>query len=71
MRDHIDNNGIWAETVQFRKAIVLDMDFQILDPAFRATRASPNLSQFLQKLEHWTGENAETLHDHEAVETGD
>ncbi len=36
---------------------------QIPDPTFRVANAPPNLSRFLQKLEHCTGEDAEELHD--------
>jgi hypothetical protein len=51
MRDRVDNNGIWANTVEIMRAEVLDKDLKILDLAFRYNNASPNLSQFLQKLE--------------------
>ncbi len=64
MRDHIDNNGIQAETIKITKVKVLDRDLQIPNLAFRATNAPPNLSQILQKLEHCTGKIAEALHNH-------
>ncbi len=64
MRDHIDNNGIWAKTVEIIMGIVIDKDLQIPDSAFRATNASLNLSRFLHKHDHCTGENAEALHDY-------
>ncbi len=50
MRDHIDSNGIWAETVKILRAKALDRDVQIPDSDFRAYNAPPNLSQFLQDL---------------------
>ncbi len=64
MRDHIDINDIWADTVKSIKARFFYKDLQIPYHAFRATNTSPNLYQFLQKLEHCPGENAEALHDH-------
>ncbi len=63
MRDHLDNNGVWAKTVRLLRAKVFDRDLQIPDHAFRITSSSPNLSHFLQKLTHCTGEDAEELHD--------
>ncbi len=50
MRDHLDNNGVWAKTVRLLRAKVFDRDFQIPDHAFRVLNALPNLSHFLQKL---------------------
>jgi hypothetical protein len=64
LRDHIDIDGIWEETIKIMKAGVLDTDLHILDIAIRYTNASPNLSQLLHKLEHCIGENAEVLNDH-------
>ncbi len=63
MRDHLDNNGMWAATVRLLRAKVFDRDLQIPDPAFRVANALPNLSHFLQKLVPCTGEDAEELHD--------
>jgi hypothetical protein len=64
VRDHMDNNGIWTKTDKIMRVKVLDKYLQILHRDFRVANASPNLSQFLQKLEHCTGENAEALDDH-------
>ena len=63
MRDHFDNNGVWAETTRLLRAKVSDRDLQIPDPSFRVVNALPNLSHFLQKLAPCTGENVEELHD--------
>ncbi len=63
MRDHIDNNGVWAKIVKILRAKVLDMDLQIPDLAFRVANAPPNLFRFLHKLKHCTCEDAEELHN--------
>ncbi len=49
IRDHIDNNGIWAKTVKIMRAKDFDRDFQFPNPALRHINAPRNLSQFLQK----------------------
>ncbi len=48
MRDHLDNNGVWAETTKLLRSKVFDRDLQISDTAFRVVNAQPNLSHFLQ-----------------------
>ncbi len=63
MRDHTDISDVWRETFNISRAKVLDMDLKIPDPAFRVANAPPNLSRFLQKFKHCTGEDAEKLHD--------
>ncbi len=63
MRDHLDHNGVWAETIRLFRAKERDRDLKIPDPAFRIVNALPNLSYFLQKLAPCTGEDAEELHD--------
>ncbi len=64
MKDHIDNNGIWADTVKIMRAKAFNKDLRILDPAIRDNNLYTNMSRFVQKLEHCTGENAEVLRDH-------
>jgi hypothetical protein len=56
MRDHDDNNGIWAETVRIMKSKVSDEALQLPDSTGHQGAAT-NLSRFLQKLELCTGEN--------------
>ncbi len=63
MRDHLDNNSMWAKTVIIFKAKFFDRDLQIPDLAFRIANVSPNFSNFFPKLTHCTGEDAEELHD--------
>ncbi len=63
IRDHIDNNGVWAEIFKMVRAKVIAMDLHTPDLAFRVANAPPNLSLFLPKLKHCTGEDAEELHD--------
>ena len=63
MRDHADNHGICAETIRLVRGRGADKDLHIPNPSFRSS-ATPNLSQFLQKLENCTGENAEVFHNH-------
>jgi hypothetical protein len=62
MRDHDDNNGIWAETVRNMKSRVSDEALQLTDSTGHPS-VTTNLSRFLKKLELCTGENAEILHD--------
>ena len=63
MRDHDDNNGIWAETLQILRNRVSDEALQ-LPKSSGHLNSTTNLSRFLQKLELCSGENAEILHDH-------
>ena len=63
MRDHTNNNGILAETIRIVRGRGAGKDLHIPNPSFRSS-ATPNLSQFLQKLENCTGENAEVFHNH-------
>jgi hypothetical protein len=58
MRDHDDNNGIWAETVRIPNEAL-----QLPDLSGRSG-VTANLSRFLQKLELCNGENPEIFHDH-------
>ena len=46
------------------RAKTFDWKLQIHESDFGRTNVSPNMSRFLQKLEHCNGENAEILHDH-------
>ncbi len=42
LRDRIDNNFIWAETVTITRAKVLDKDLKIPDLDFRVANATPH-----------------------------
>ena len=64
MRDNEDINGIQAEAVKIMRTRIFYRDFQINDFGSGQTNMSPNMSRFLQKLEHQNGENAKTLHGH-------
>ena len=64
IRDHEDNNGIWTEAIRIFRSRILDRDLQVYESGSGRTNVSPNMSRFLQKLEHCNGENAQTLHDH-------
>ncbi len=46
IRDHLDINSVWVETVRLLRPNVFDRDLQIPDIAFRIANASPNLSHF-------------------------
>jgi len=63
MRDHDDNNGIWAKTNIIMRSRVFDEALQLPDSTGHPS-VTTNLSRFLQKLELCTGENVEILHDH-------
>jgi hypothetical protein len=63
MRDHDDNNGIWAETVRIMRSKIPDEALQLPDLSGRSG-VTANLPRILQKLELCNGENPEILHDH-------
>ena len=63
MRDHDDNNGIWAEALRIMRSKVSDETLQ-LPMSANHPNATSNLLRFLQKLELCSGENAKLLHDH-------
>jgi hypothetical protein len=63
MRDHDDSIGIWAETDRIMRSKVSDETLQLPDSTGHPS-VTTNLSRFLHKLELFTGENAEILHDH-------
>jgi hypothetical protein len=63
MRDHDDNNGIWAETVRIMRSKIQDEALQLPDLSGRSG-VTANLSRFLKKLELCNGENPEIPHDH-------
>ena len=49
MRDHDDNNGIWAETVRIMRSKVSDETLQLPDSTCHPS-VTTNLSRFLQNL---------------------
>ena len=63
MRDHGDSNNFWAEFIKILGSKIFDRDFQIKGPVSTAGPLA-DTSRFLQKLEHCSGENAKTLHNH-------
>jgi len=66
MRDCVDENGIWAATDKILRsrlpASELDMNRHLLKSS--GSLESANMSRFLQKLEHCTGDDSNMLHDH-------
>ena len=63
MRDHDDNNGVWAKAVRIMRSRIPDEVLQ-LPNSFGNPSTTSSVSRFLQKLKLCTGENAEILHDH-------
>ena len=63
MRDNYDNNGIWTDKARILRSHIFDRDLQIRGPGSNDGPLT-NMSRFLQKLEHCSGENAEVLHNH-------
>ena len=53
MRNHDDNNGIWAETIRIMRSKIPDEAFQLPDVSGRSG-VTANLSRFLQKLDFVT-----------------
>jgi len=52
MRDHDDNNGIWAETIRIMRSKVSDEALQLPNSSNHPS-APPNLSYFLQKTRNY------------------
>jgi hypothetical protein len=63
MRDYSDNNKIWTEMIKILRSKMFNRDLRIEGP-MSTTCPLANMSRFLQKLEHCSGENAEKLHNH-------
>jgi len=63
MRDHDDNNGVWAEVFRIIRSRIPDEALQLPNSSGNPS-ATSSVSRFLQKMELCTGENAEILHDH-------
>jgi len=63
MRVHCDINGIWAEIGRNLRAQIFDCDLHIRGPDSNVGPLT-NMSRFLRKLEHCSGENAEVLENH-------
>jgi hypothetical protein len=63
MRDFNDSNKIWLESAKLLRSRVFDRDLQIKESVIK-TGPLANMSRFLQKLEHCSGDNAEVLHNH-------
>jgi hypothetical protein len=63
MRGHCDNNVIWGETSRIVRSQICDCDLQIIGPRPNDGPLT-NISRFLHKLEHCSGEKAKVLHNH-------
>ena len=63
MRDYGDSNNIWTKLVKILRSKIFDRNLQIKGPV-STTSPLANMSQFLQKLENCSGENAEIWHNH-------
>jgi len=61
MRDYDDSNNIWKELVKFSRSKTFDRNLQIKGPV-SSTCPLANMSRFLQKLEHYSDENAKILY---------
>ena len=63
MRDFNDNNKIWLESTKLLRSKVFERNLQIKESVINTGQLA-NMSRFLQKLEHCSGDNAEVLHNH-------
>ena len=63
MRDYSDSKKVWKEEVKILRSKIFDRDLEIKGP-ISTTDPLDNMSRFLKKLEHCSGENAEKLHNH-------
>ena len=57
MSDYSDSNKVWIEFIKILRSKMFDRDLQIKGP-ISTTGPLANMSRFLQKLEHCSGENA-------------
>jgi hypothetical protein len=60
MRDYGDSNKDWTELVAILRSKMVDRDLQMKGP-MSTTGKLANMSRFLQKLEHCSGENAKKI----------
>jgi len=66
MRDQCGINGIWAEIAIILRSQIFECDLQIRGPGSNDGTLT-NMSRFLQKLEHCSGENAEVLQKYTTI----
>jgi hypothetical protein len=57
MRDCGDSNEVWTELVKILRPKIFDRDLHIKGP-MSTTSPLANMSRFLHKLKHCSGENA-------------
>ena len=60
MRDYGDSNNIWTKLVKILRSKIFDRDLQLKGPV-SIIGPLANMSWFLQKLEHCSGESAKIL----------
>jgi hypothetical protein len=62
MRYYGDSNKFWTELVKILRPTIFDLDLQIKGSMYTKGPLA-NMSRFLQKLEHCSGENAEKIYN--------
>jgi len=64
MRDPNDDYGLWAKVVELSQSEDDDASEMAINRITASSVSNPNISRFLQKLEHCTGDEPEALHNH-------